>query len=488
MSKKPKKKLTSDKAKAVLQEMRKRQQRQAALDAEAVLFGPQKKFAKSQKRLLAACCSRRAGKTYALAFLLLSEAMRYPRSYCIYVTMAREEAKRILWPALMDFDDMCHIGLEFKQNTGEVHLPNGSIILLAGAGSMREVEKGRGKKYPIVVIDEAQVFSRSIFDYMINEVYEPATVDYLGRIVVTGTPNSSCAGPFYDICTGRQEGWDVHNWTILDNPFQPQPIEDELSRIRERRGWTEQHPGFRREYMGQWIRDENDLVFQVGQHNLVDKSEVLPRLQQFAADTQYVLGIDVGFKDPMGFCVLAYSTLTGKCTVVETHKEEGLIPSVGAKYITEFCEKYPITSIVVDTQGIGKGYAEEWDQKFGFNITIAKKGEKASYVEFLNGDLRTGAVEIVREGNEELFEEMSMLQWDPAKRQRGKFDYHRGYADHLADAFLYGWRECYHHRLENQQVSKAPARGSQAYWDQLEEELLETALNPPKEQAWYKKC
>ncbi len=476
-------KMDKESAKRVLEEVRRRARRKQALDPNELLFGPQRAFATQNSRAKAACCGRRSGKTYALAYMLLEAGMRYPRSYPLYVTMARSEAKRIIWEPLHYFNDTHRLGLEFKQHTGEVHMPNGSIILLQGANSRRDIDKGRGKKYPIVVIDEAQSFPHTLFDYMIDEVFEPATVDYQGTIVVTGTPNASCTGPFHDIATGISGGWHVHNWTMLDNTEILRDIPDgdidtEMDKICERRGWDRNHPGFLREYMGKWVRDENDLVFSINTER--NTCEKLPA----GLDYQYVLGVDLGFNDPCAFVVLAYSHTNGYCYVVESYKEGGLSPSDSAVEVEKIRQRYPIHKIVADTGGIGKGYVEEW-RKYGISAEPAAKGKKVAFLEFMNGDLRSGALKLLP-GNEELLDEMTMLQWDPYKMQRGKFDFDKKFADHLCDALLYGWRECKHHTYMPEELPPQP--GSKEWYAEQEKKWVEEAIEGTTDsRQWWQK-
>lgn len=410
--------------------------------------------------------------------------MDYPGSYCLYITTAREEAKKTIWPGIQDIDKALGLNLQYKQNTGEVVLPNGSQILLQGAGSKRECEKARGKKYPIVVIDEAQNFG-DLLHYLINEIIEPATLDYQGQILLTGTPNAACAGPFFEVATGIESGWNTHSWTWQDNPHLPESTDEWLNALRERRGWTETTPAYLREYMGRWIRDDKTLVFDFRSSlNTVPKFDIS---QELSKDWEYVLGVDIGFNDPTAFCVLAYSYQAGQVRVVESYKEEALIPSEAAARVEEIRERFPINRVVVDTGGIGKGYAEEFQQRFHIPVKPAKKTEKATYLSYLNGDFRTGALKIAVDKNSELLDEVRLLQWDLNKLSHNKFDFDKSFQDHLCDAMLYAWRECRHHGAEGEFALPTP--GTPDYWKMKEQELwerVEQGIRDQKKPWWQR--
>ncbi len=469
--------LQPEDARKILAELGRRQQREAAGRAEALLFGPQLAFATDLSPRIIACCSRRAGKSTAIGWRLGKAALKHPRSIVPYVARAREDARDIIWPAFQLLDDAMALGLQFKQNTGDVVFPNGSRVVLRGAGSRREIDKLRGPKYPEVAVDEAQGFGEDL-EYLLDDVLEPATLDYHGAILLTGTPNAACAGPFHRMATGATPGWSVHGWTLRDNPHL-RDVEAWLAALRKRRGWDEQHPTYLREYCGQWVRDSVGMVFRLDEAlNVADVGEE-------PEDAEFCLGIDLGFDDPSAFVVVGYSELTGRTWVVATHLEAGLIPSAVAAKVEAMREQWPISRIVADSGGYGKGIVEEMRQKFRLPVESASKREKAAYVEMLNGDLRAGLLTIPPR-ERELLGEMRLLQWDLDSVEKGKPKYDRRFDDHLCDALLYAWRECRHHGEEREEMPPAP--GSREFYARLEAELeSEAAGDLGDDRPWWER-
>lgn len=393
--------------------------------------------------------------------------------------MTRDNAKLILWPALSELNSRLDLKLKFRENTGDVVLPNGSMIILRGADDKRQIEKLRGPKYPIAVVDEAQAFPPFLKD-LIAEVLEPATLDYDGQIIVTGTPNAACAGPFYDFTTAGDTEWSVHRWTLRDNPFLPD-VDKFLTRIKKLNHWDDNNPTYLREYWGKWVRDYDNLVFKIN----FGLNTVPTFPYDSADDWEYVLGIDLGFNDPTAFVTLAYSASLGKCFVVESYKESDLIPSAVASRVEVLMARFPYSRIVADTGGFGKGYVEEMRKKFSMPITPANKVEKVAYIEMLNGDLRSGALQICKDRNQELLDEIMLLQWDENKLGRNMFNFDRRFHDHLCDAMLYAWREAFHHHVEWEEMG--PKYGTVAYWQReaqkMEEEELERMDS--EEEPWW---
>lgn len=466
----------------ILAELHERQSRKLRLDPEVALFGPQRAFVLDESRLVVACCSRRAGKSYGLAFKFAQAALANPGCILPYITLTREDAKNIIHPAFRELDTQFGIGIRFRENNGDVVFPNGSKVILRGAGTNRETEKLRGPKYPMAAVDEAQGFSASLYR-LVDEILEPATLDYNGQILVTGTPNAACAGPFHEIVQERSLGWKAHKWTLLENPYIPH-AKKWLEELRSRRGWDVTHPSYLREYCGVWIRDAEGLVYEfraaINARATFDTAE--------ATDWEYVLGIDLGFNDPTAFVVVAYSHDLEKAIVVESYKESELIPSAVAAHVEGLTRKYKFVKIVADTGGFGKGYVEEMKRKFGIPVVAAKKTDKHAYVALMNGDFRTGILGIQESNNKDLISELQLLQWDVESLTRGvmKIDGAR-FEDHLSDALLYAWRECLHHGAEWQE--NPPKVGTREHWEREEKEIWESELrkrkNPTEKEPFW---
>jgi hypothetical protein len=410
----------------------------------------------------------------------LDGALKHSKSFGVYVVMSRADGKNIIWPALEQLDSMFKLGLKFKSNSGDIVCPNGSVILIRGAGSRREIDKIRGLEYSAgCVVDEAQGFGSNDLKYLINDVLQPATLKHNAKIGLGGTPNAACAGYFFEATTDDNGPWSKHHWTILENPHYKN-TKTILNNIRRDNNWNEYNSVYRREYLGEWVRDVKGLIYSFN----VDVNTVPTFPKDLAKDWGYVLGIDLGFNDPTAFVVIAYSKDLAQAFVVESFKESSLIPSAAAVEIEKLYERYPLEKIVADTGGFGKGYAEEWKRKYYIPVQAANKTNKLAYIQLMNGEFASRQLSICADKNQDLIDELSLLQWDSDKLVLNIFQADRRFSDHLTDALLYGWREAYHHAGDWEK--EVPKVNSKEWLDQEEERLWEgEMLKLENPQTWW---
>ena len=457
------------KARRILAEASERARRRASLDFRKLLFPEQRALLDDPSRTKVALCSRRAGKSFALSVLALDTAFKFETSLIPVISITRSQAKRIVWPVFQELDRTNELGLRFNASELSCTLPNGSQIFLTGASTEEEIQRLRGPKYPLVLVDEAQAF-KSYLAELVSEVLEPAVLDYDGSIVLAGTPNAICRGFFYD-ATQESSTWSVHHWTLLDNPHIPraaQWLEDRCQRY----GWSASNPTYLREYKGQWIRDSSSLIY-----------PKIPTIEELPPDDwEYVLGLDLGYIDSTAFVVCAYSTATGRLVVVESFKKSKLLPSDVAQIVSDLNSQFRFETIVADAGGLGKAYAAEMTERWSLRIKSAEKREKRAYIELLAGDLATGVASIVDQYNGPLLDELHALQWDDHRLAP-----HDRCEDHLSDAFLYAWRHC-HQYWRDDAIPERPQHGSAAFWAEeearIEEEQIKQ-MNEELDRDWW---
>jgi hypothetical protein len=437
---------------SAVREAKRRSEAVARLNWDELLFGEQKAFVEDSSRLKVACCSRRSGKSHGVALMLLKKAIEHPGSTPVYINMNRASAQLIIWPALRQLSAKFALGLEFIKASGDIIVPNGSEIKVFGAGSMREMDKVRGVGTTLVIacLDEAQNFGADM-EYLIRNVILPATADHKAPIVVTGTPNQTCAGPFYEIC--NQEGelveslakegfsWSVHKWIMKDNPH-IKDVEEEYQLALGANGWTEGTPAFRREYFGEWVRDTSGLCFDITSHMWADE---FPEDQ--TDDWEYVVGVDIGTVDPCAYTVLAYSSAIGITYVLQSYREQFNTLEAGAE-IDRLMEIYPISAAIIDAGGMGARDVELWEHTHPWlPIIKAKKGPGSvdMGISIMNADIRAGKLKFIRHNCRQLEDEIRLLSWDRDLRGIGRRKIKQGDPDHCADSLRYAYQRVYTH-------------------------------------------
>ncbi len=215
---------------------------------------------------------------------------------------------------------------------------------------------------------------------------------------------------------------------------------------------------------GLWIRDDDGLVYafnpSLNRCPPIDFDEDRRR----GTTWRFVLGIDYGFNDDCAFVILGWREHERTVYVVESAHEAGMLPEDAAQAVHSLEQRYRFDTIVGDTGGLGKPYVEEARQRFGIPIEAAEKNNKRGYQNLLNGALRSRQL-MVWPGNEDLEREWNTLPWAEGKQRESD-----GFANHLADATLYGWRAATAF-LEQPVRAKAPAL-SPPEWERAEEERL----------------
>lgn len=416
-------------------------------------------------------CSRRAGKTHSLVSYMILEAHRRPFVQIPYITLTRAQGKRNIWLTLQQINKQYDLRGKFNGNELTLTFPNGSVIFICGANDETEIQRLRGGKYPLAVLDEAQHF-RPFIRSLIRDILEPAVADYRGTIVMTGTPGPACAGFYYEMSTGNfaeedRQKWSVHKWTILDNPYHPYDEQD-VEAVRIRNGWLPTNPTFLREWKGEWVHDDSRLTYRISDLNLLYS---LPDQEKLT----FVLGIDLGFKDSTAFVVLGYDDSSGRCYVIESRTEEGLIPSAVAARVDQYQQRFEFTKIVADSGGFGKGYVEEMRQRYSIPVEPAQKRNKFAYIELINGDLQSGAIKIYKRRNQALIDELGTILW--MEDEAGNPDHTRideRFDNHLSDALLYGWRACRQYFYDPEHI--APKKGTDAYYAMQEAKMEQEAV------------
>lgn len=342
------------------------------------LFDKQKEFNRDKARFKAALNTRRSGKSYLAAVRLLEAAQNHPGSVNPYIALTRDSAKRILWPTLTQIIRECQVPIkgEPKESSLTIELENNSQVFLVGADQSNFINRLRGIKCARAAIDEAQGFHEHI-ETLVDDVLTPALADYNGDLDIYGTPGIRPSGFFFDITTGRKEGFSVHRWGVLDNPYLPDAHRF-IAEMKQRRGWTEDNPTYRREWLGQWVLDLDALLFRFKDSNIQAKPQDLK--------LDCIMGIDFGFRDKTAWVVIHGSTEHPNAYVTFTEAQSELIPSQIALRTAQLIERFKPISIVTDEGGLGKSIAEEMRRRYGLPVKPANKSKKILKISLINGD------------------------------------------------------------------------------------------------------
>lgn len=427
-------------------------------------FPKQDVFVSDSNRFIAAQCSRRAGKTNALAIRFLTTLEKHPGAFCLYIALTRESARNIMWPVLEELDEKFKVGLSFTESNLTVTHPNGARLQLFGADMKNFIRRLKGIKTPGVAIDEAQDFGAHL-ESLVDDVLTPTLTDYEDSwLAITGTPGPVPSGYFYKITQERKFGFSLHKWTLLDNPYLPQ-AENFLTELIKKHEWPDDNPTLRREWRNEWVLDLESLLIKYD--STKNNFETLP-----TKPWTYILGVDIGFRDSDALALLAWSEASSEIYLVEETITQGQDITTLTTQIESYMKRYDISKIVMDEGGLGKKVAEEIRRRKHIPVQAAEKQRKMENVAFLNEWLRLGRFKARR--NSRFAQDSFMLQIDWEKTSPDKIRVKDSFHSDIIDAVLYAFKES--PAFTYQAPRDKPKHGSKAWAEEEESEMERAAL------------
>lgn len=491
-------------------------QRNDGLRTHLIDLPPARAAFSDPSQLVAALCSRRAGKTTEGNVSMLELAAHTKHGRFIYINETRNEVKRLAWHGAKR-DGMKSLAEEHKLNCriNESDLTIcfedlDSWIYFIGVDDERAISKALGTPYHRVWWDEAQKIPAK-FEDQIKAVLLPSLLDYGGQMILSGTPNRQTNGLFFRAThpdpSKRAKGWSFHHWSMLDNPFFGKTREERQIKgvlgLQALLGGPEaaplDSPAMLREASGHWTFEDANFVYHIHKakeptyapvrllpeplelkaaDGTITKLEGFPDIAKCLADLPFTdpclaLGVDLGYSpDPFAFVLWAWDaaespTLYEVCSWSRTE-----LDSDQQALVLHYIRSIAQTGLVVaDAGGGGKqtvaGWSKQWIKRYGQAIIEATKVNKHGAIEQLNTDIVKGHIKL-REGGA-LQAEWQLHMWGSIKNAHGNLNEDPTTPNHCSDAGLYAHRETWQHRFV--QDVPAPEVGSAEYFSQLEQEI-----------------
>lgn len=416
-------------------------------------FPKQQEFINDPARLKALFCTRRAAKSYSGGIYLIKEALEHPGCNCLFIGLTRLSAHGIVWKDILKEIDLKYkLGIRFNETLLTATFPNGSIIHVAGADSDEsEMNKLLGKKYRLVVLDEASMFSVNMHQ-LVYGILKPATADMRGTICVLGTASNITRGLFYDITTKKEPGWSLHEWGASQNPHIATQWAEELGDIDKNRPLFKDTALYKQWYLNKWVIDEDALCYRFNKDN-----NTIDHIPRDLDNYHYLLGIDLGYSpDPSAFVVGCYHEHDHRLFIVHAEKHLKMDVTDVAHKISELDKKYSFEVKVID--GSHRMAVEELNIRHKSNVIPADKTGKVDFIRLMNDDFIQRKIQLLPKTNE-LADEYQSLVWetDNGKIKEPRKE-HSSLPNHLTDAALYMWRYAYSY------LSKALPKEKKVDW------------------------
>lgn len=432
------------------------------------LFDKQLAFVEDPAPFKIAVCSRRAGKTVACAADLIHTAINRSNTTCLYITLSAANAKKLIWKEFKKIDKNASLDAAFNEVELSITFRNGSVIYLSGAKDRTEIEKFRGLALKLCYIDECQSFRAHIRE-LIDDVIAPALLDNAGKLCLIGTPGPVPAGFFYDCSIS--DAWSKHAWTFWDNHKWPALLEGYTHRQifdleLKRRGVAIDDPSMQREFYGKWVKDLDSLLIKYDSN--VNHYQALPTKPKY----NYIMGIDIGFKDADAICVLAWSEDEPTTYLVE----ELLTTKQGITELAEQIEalnkKYKVDRMVMDMGALGKKIGEEIIRRHKIPVEAADKTRKMENIALMNDALRRGHLKA--KGMSRFAQDSLKVEIDRDKSTPERTVVSTNYHSDIIDAVLYAFKFSPAYSWEP--TKPKPKWGTKEWADAQNDEMWEREL------------
>ena len=312
-----------------------------------------------------------------------------------------------------------HFDLEMIRDNAKdkvIELSNGSTIRM---GSINQVDSVVGRSYDLIIFDEAALTDgRDAF----NVALRPTLDKDNSKAIFISTPrgrNNYFAEFYYRGFTDE-----FPEWCSIKATWHENPRVSESDIIEAQKGMSQAE--FNQEYMA----DFNVFEGQVWSFN---HEECIADLSNFDTSRMDVFaGLDVGYKDPTAFCVMAYDWDEEKFYLVDEYLDSERTTEQHAIEIQKLIDKWEIDYIYIDSAAAQTRF--DFAQNYDISTINAKKsvldgiGHVAGIVD--NKKL------IVDQKCRESLMSLDQYQWDPNPNLLKEKPKHNQ-ASHMADAMRY---------------------------------------------------
>lgn len=361
-------------------------------------------------RYIALCCSRRAGKTNLVAKLIVLTLLDAGFNQAVfYVAPTLKIGKGLIWAELAKLVEDYELGWTLRENTGEIITQAGAHFFIVGLNKKGQVNVSRGFDAILFVTDETQEYEYLLAPTL--AAVSPALSGHKGAFLAAGTPGYTPQGTWYDWCH-EKDGFTRFGWTVLDNPKNPRPGQEVIDEEKTRRKWPDDHPELLREWYGLWVPDFRRLAVEYSE----ELNSIVALPEDYGTHWKHVIGIDYGYDDASAWVVIAANPYAREWYVVHAEAHPKLIGDAAVEITAGLVKRFKTTYAVCDYSGGGKSFYETFNAQYGAElgctIRAARKMDKKGRIKFLNTELRTGRMKVLRPAADGLVTEYKTLQKD----------------------------------------------------------------------------
>ena len=366
-------------------------------------------------RFVCAAVSRRQGKTY-IANIIGQLVSLVPGSN-ILIMSPNYSLSQISFDLQRNL--IKHFDLEVAKDNAKdkvIELSNGSTVRM---GSVNQVDSCVGRSYDLIIFDEAALADgKDAF----NVTLRPTLDKDNSKAIFISTPRgrNNWFAEFFD----RGFNDEFPEWCSIRATYKDNPRMSELDISEARKSMSDAE--FRQEYEADFNTYEGQ-IWNFNHELCIENNEFLDtsRMDVFA-------GLDVGYRDPTAFCVIAYDWDHQKYFVLDEYLDAEKTTEQHAAVIRDMIDKHDIDYIYIDSA------AQQTRFDFAQNYDISTINAKKSV---LDGIAHVAGIVdndnlLVDQRCAETLSCLDQYQWDPNPNLAKEKPKHNR-ASHMADALRY---------------------------------------------------
>ena len=366
-------------------------------------------------RFICASVARRQGKTY-ISNIIGQLVCLVPNSHVLLMS-PNYSLSQISFDLQRQL--IKHFDLEMLRDNAKdkvIELSNNSTIRM---GSINQVDSVVGRSYDLIIFDEAALTDgRDAF----NVALRPTLDKEQSKAIFISTPrgrNNYFAEFYYRGFTDE-----FPEWCSIKATYHENPRVSEQDIIEAKKGMSEA------EFSQEYLADFNVFEGQVWSFN---HEECIADLKEFDTSKMDVFaGLDVGYKDPTAFCVIAYDWDSEKFYLVDEYLNSERTTEQHATEIRRMIDKHSIDYIYIDSA------AQQTRFDFAQNYDISTINAKKSVLDGIGH--AAGIIDnnklIIDQRCREALSCVDQYQWDSNPNLLKEKPKHN-MASHMSDALRY---------------------------------------------------
>ena len=374
-------------------------------------------------RFIVGCLSRRQGKTFISN--IIAQVVSLMPDMNVLLMAPNYSLTQISWELQRSLINK--FDLEITKNNAKdkvIELSNGSTIRM---GSVTQADSVVGRSYDLILFDEAALSDagRNAFNMQLR----PTLDDPGSKAIFISTPRGihNYFKEFYD--RGEDPRDKYRKWVSIHADYLENTRAEDEDVMDAKNSMSRAE--FRQEYMADFL-SFSGRIWDMDTELCVQDLSIQMADEEWMRSLDFIAGIDIGFKDPTAFVVIAYEEDTGKYYIMDEFQDNKLKTSEQAEQILKLEAQYGLDLIFIDSAAAQTRF--DWANDYNISTSKSKKS-KLDGIAHVAGIIDNNNL-IVDESCIECLKTIDQYRWDERDNLTKERPLPNG-TQHMADAIRY---------------------------------------------------